>query len=488
MPTNLIPMKILLTGSTGYIGRRLLPVLVEAGHQVVCLVRDKRRFDWEDFTPEFLAQVTVIEADLNGDQLPSSIPADIDAAYYLVHSMSSSNPDFSSAETQSAQNFVTIVNATRAQQIIYLSGIVNDADLSDHLLSRKNVEDILAQANAPLTVLRAAIIIGSGSASFEIIRDLVEKLPMMIAPKWLKTRCQPIGIRNVIEYLQGVILIPETYNQTFDIGGTEVLTYKQMLYGFARVRKLNRMIVTVPVLTPKLSSLWLVFVTSTTFSLARNLVNSMKNEVICRDNRIQKIVPTKLLSYEEAVRLAFDKISQKSVISSWKDSISLGTLDKNFLDNVHVPEHAVFTDKRNVAFTRNREEVINNIWSIGGKRGWYFGNWMWRIRGLMDKMVGGVGLRRGRRSETDLKPGDALDFWRVLVADKENGRLLLFAEMKLPGEAWLEFKIKEVNGTQVLYQTATFRPLGLWGRLYWYLVLPFHGLIFPFMAKGIVSS
>lgn len=487
MPTNLIPMKILLTGSTGYIGRRLLPVLVEAGHQVVCLVRDKRRFDWEDFTPEFLAQVTVIEADLNGDQLPSTIPADIDAAYYLVHSMSSSNPDFSSAESQSAQNFVTIVNATRAQQIIYLSGIVNDADLSDHLLSRKNVEDILAQANAPLTVLRAAIIIGSGSASFEIIRDLVEKLPMMIAPKWLKTRCQPIGIRNVIEYLHGVILIPETYNQTFDIGGTEVVTYKQMLYGFARVRKLNRMIVTVPVLTPKLSSLWLVFVTSTTFSLARNLVNSMKNEVICRDNRIQKIVPTKLLSYEEAVRLAFDKISQKSVISSWKDSISLGTLDKNFLDNVHVPEHAVFTDKRNVAFTRNREDVINNIWSIGGKRGWYFGNWMWRIRGLMDKMVGGVGLRRGRRSETDLKPGDALDFWRVLVADKENGRLLLFAEMKLPGEAWLEFKIKEVNGTQVLYQTATFRPLGLWGRLYWYLVLPFHGLIFPFMAKGIVS-
>jgi len=481
-------MKILLTGSTGYIGRRLLPVLVEAGHHVVCLVRDQRRFDWDDFTAEFLKSVTVIEVDLNSDQLPQTVPSDIDAAYYLVHSMSSSNPDFSSMESESAQNFVQIVNATQAKQIIYLSGIVNDADLSDHLLSRKNVEDILAKANAPLTVLRAAIIIGSGSASFEIIRDLVEKLPLMIAPKWLKTRCQPIGIRNVIEYLHGILLRPEAFHEIFDIGGTEILTYKQMLYSFAKVRKLKRLIISAPVLTPKLSSLWLVFVTSTTFSLARSLVNSMKNEVICKDNRIQKIVPAKLLSYEEAVRLAFDKISQKSVISSWKDSISLGTLDKNFLNNVHVPEHAVFTDKRQIEFDRTREEVINDIWSIGGKRGWYFGNWMWRIRGLMDKMVGGVGLRRGRRSETDLKPGDALDFWRVLVADKENGRLLLFAEMKLPGEAWLEFKIKETTGKKMLYQTATFRPLGLWGRLYWYLVLPFHGLIFPGMARNIVGT
>lgn len=481
-------MKILLTGSTGYIGRRLLPVLVEAGHHVVCLVRDRRRFDWDDFSSEFLSWVTVIEADLNGDQISSAVPADIDAAYYLVHSMSSSNPDFSSMESVSAQNFVRLIDTTQVRQIIYLSGIVNDADLSDHLLSRKNVEDILATARAPLTVLRAAIIIGSGSASFEIIRDLVEKLPVMIAPKWLKTKCQPIGIRNVIEYLQGVVLKPEAFNQTFDVGGTEILTYKQMLYGFARVRGLKRLIISVPVLSPKLSSLWLVFVTSTTFSLARNLVNSMKNEVVCRDNRIQKVVPTQLLSYEDAVRLAFDRISQKNVISSWKDSIPAGSLNKNFLDHATVPEHAVFTDKRRVAFHRDPTEVVNNIWSIGGKRGWYFGNWLWSLRGLMDKMVGGVGLRRGRRSETDLKTGDALDFWRVLIADKKNGRLLLFAEMKLPGEAWLEFRIKQHDGKYELHQTATFRPLGLWGRTYWYLVLPFHGLIFPLMAKGIVTK
>jgi uncharacterized protein YbjT (DUF2867 family) len=480
-------MKILLTGATGYIGRRLLPVLVGAGHHVICLVRDQRRFDWEDFSEDFLKQVTIIEVDLSDPHTFTSVPTDIDAAYYLVHSMSSSNPNFTEMEATSAANFVSLINTTTAKQIIYLSGIVNDADLSDHLLSRKNVEEVLKQANAPLTVLRAAIIIGSGSASFEIIRDLVEKLPVMVAPKWLKTRCQPIGIRNVIEYLQGILLKPESYHQIFDIGGTEILTYKQMLYGFARMRGLKRLIITIPVLTPKLSSLWLVFVTSTTYSLARSLVNSMRNEVICNDTQIQQIVPTKILSYEESLQLAFDKISQKSVISSWKDAISLSSMDKNFLNNVQVPEHGVFTDKRQIEFKRKKEEVIENIWSIGGARGWYFGDWMWRIRGVMDKMVGGVGLRRGRRSETDLKAGDALDFWRVLVADKQNGRLLLYAEMKLPGEAWLEFRVKENEGKKVLFQTATYRPLGLWGRLYWYSVLPFHGLIFPQMAKNITK-
>ncbi len=480
-------MKILLTGSTGYIGRRLLPVLVGAGHHVICLVRDQRRFDWDDFSEDFLKQVSVIEVDLSDSKSFGLVPTDIDVAYYLVHSMSSSNSDFTKMEAISAQNFVAFINTTTAKQTIYLSGIVNDADLSAHLLSRKNVEDILKSATAPLTVLRAAIIIGSGSASFEIIRDLVEKLPVMVAPKWLKTRCQPIGIRNVIEYLHGVLLKQESYHQTFDIGGTEILTYKQMLYGFAKMRGLKRLIITIPVLTPKLSSLWLVFVTSTTYSLARSLVNSMRNEVICNDTRIQQIVPTKILSYEESLQLAFDKISQKSVISSWKDAISLSTMDKNFLNNVQVPEHGVFTDKRQIEFVRNREEVIENIWRIGGNRGWYFGNWMWRIRGVMDKMIGGVGLRRGRRSETDLKAGDALDFWRVLVADKPNGRLLLYAEMKLPGEAWLEFRVKESDGRKTLFQTATYRPLGLWGRLYWYSVLPFHGLIFPKMAENITK-
>ena len=481
-------MKILLTGSTGYVGRRLLQVLVEDGHELICLVRDKQRFALSDFSEANQKLLTVVEADLNQAASLTSIPTDYDAAYYLVHSMSSSYEDFAAIEATSANNFITLVNRSEAKQIIYLSGIVNDADLSNHLLSRKNVEDILKSSKVPLTVLRAAIIIGSGSASFEIIRDLVEKLPVMIAPKWLKTRCQPIGIRNVIQYLYGVLLKPEAFNQSFDIGGADILTYKEMLLGYAKVRNLKRLIITVPVLSPKLSSLWLYFVTSTSYSLARTLVASMKNEVVCKDTRIQKIVPIKVLHYPDALHLAFDKISQKNVVSSWKDTITHNTIHKNFLANVQVPEHGVLTDKQIVVFERDKAEVIKNLWRIGGECGWYFGNWMWRARGVMDKMVGGVGLRRGRRSETDLKPGDALDFWRVQVADKKTGRLLLYAEMKLPGEAWLEFTIKDVDGKQTLFQTATFQPLGLWGRMYWYFVLPFHGFIFPKMAKGIVSA
>lgn len=480
-------MKILLTGSTGYIGRRLLPVLLDSGHEVICLVRDKRRFDWEDFSAEQLKNINVVEADLIKAESLNNLDLNFEAAYYLVHSMSTSAENFSEMESESAENFVAFVNKSNAKQIVYLSGIVNDSELSSHLSSRKSVEDILKTAKAPVTVLRAAIIIGSGSASFEIIRDLVEKLPVMIAPKWLKTRCQPIGIRNVIEYLQGVLLKIEAFNKSFDIGGADVLTYKQMLLGYADVRGLKRWIITLPVLSPKLSSLWLYFVTSTSYSLARTLVSSMKNEVICHDNKIEKIVPTKILRYHEALTLAFEKINQRAVISSWKDSIKYDTLANNFLDNTKVPEHGILSDKRLIRFERNKAEVIENIWRIGGNRGWYFGNWMWRIRGIMDKMVGGVGLRRGRRSEFDLKPGDALDFWRVLIADKESGRLLLYAEMKLPGEAWLEFRIKEKGDVFELHQTATFLPLGLWGRVYWYLVLPFHGLIFPKMAQRIID-
>ncbi|MBX2962648.1 MAG: SDR family oxidoreductase [Cyclobacteriaceae bacterium] len=475
------PQTILLTGSTGYIGRRLLPVLLEQGHQIVCLVRDKRRFDYEDFTEEQLNRISVHEADLTNPASLESLPREIDFAYYLVHSMSTSE-NFAAMERESAENFVNYINSTTTRQIIYLGGIVNDPSLSIHLSSRKNVEDILAQATAALTVLRAAIIIGSGSASFEIIRDLVEKLPVMIAPKWLKSRCQPIGIRNVVEYLVGVMGKDETFNQHFDIGGPDILSYRNMLMGYARIRGLKRLIIPVPVLSPRLSSHWLFFVTSTSFTLAKSLVSSMKNEVICRDKRIQEIVPIRLLSYEETLRIALDRIQQRLVISSWKDAIQPNTINQHFLNYVEVPTHGCFQDKRSVTFSRPKEEIIENIWCIGGDRGWYYGNWMWRFRGILDKMVGGVGLRRGRRSENDLKAGDALDFWRVLLADKKSGRLLLYAEMKLPGDAWLEFRMTD----KTLFQTATFRPLGLWGRIYWYTILPFHGFIFPGMIRNIV--
>lgn len=281
-------MHILLTGSTGYIGRRLLPVLVNVGHEVTCLVRDKRRFDFEDFDADFLQKVNVVEADLTDRDSLNNLPNEIDVAYYFVHGMSTSHTDFSNLEKKMVSNFSDYISKTEAKQIIYLSGIVNDENLSDHLQSRKDTEDILKESGVALTTLRAAIIIGSGSASFEIIRDLVEKLPVMVAPKWLNSKCQPISIRNVIQYLEGVLLKKETYNQSYDIGGPDVLTYKEMLLTFAEVRNLNRKIITVPVLTTKLSSYWLYFVTSTSYNLARSLVESMHNDAIAEENRIRK--------------------------------------------------------------------------------------------------------------------------------------------------------------------------------------------------------
>jgi hypothetical protein len=303
----------------------------------------------------------------------------------------------------------------------------------------------------------------------------------------LKSKCQPIAIRNVIEYLKGVLLMKETYREVYDIGGPDILTYKEMLLSFAKGRGLKRMIFTIPLLAPKLSALWLYFITSTSYSLARSLVSSLKKEVICRDMCIHTMVPVRLLSYNETLQIAFERIQQKNIVSSWKDAVALDTLDKDFLNFVEVPDHGCYKDKREIAFERPSKDVVDNIWRIGGKQGWYFGDWMWGMRGIVDKAVGGVGLRRGRRSENDLKAGDALDFWRVLLADKKNGRLLLYAEMRLPGEAWLEFKVKEGDTKNMLIQTSTFRPLGLRGRIYWYAFLPFHALIFPKMAKNIAQ-
>ncbi len=480
-------MKVLLTGSTGYIGRRLLPVLVSEGHQVICLVRDRRRFDWEDFSEDFLSHVEVIEADLEKEETLENLPDDIDAAYYLVHSLTSSYSGFSETEQTTATNFINWIKGTTARQIIYVGGISNDDNLSEHLQSRKDVEEILRDSDIPLTVLRAAIIIGSGSASFEIIRDLVEKLPVMIAPKWLQSKCQPIGIRNVVQYLVKVLDNESTFGRVFDIGGPDVLTYKEMLFEYARKRNLKRYILSVPVLSPKLSSLWLYFVTTTSYPLARNLVDSMKHDVVVKNSGIEDIVPIEKYSYRETLDMAFSKISQKNIISSWKDAVSNSTMKHNFLDRIDVPKFGCLRDKRLVKFPQDRiVQVRENIWSIGGFRGWYFGNWLWKIRGLMDKAVGGVGLRRGRRSPSDLKAGDSLDFWRVLLADESEKRLLLYAEMKLPGEAWLEFRIQEGPDESALIQTATFRPLGVWGRMYWYLMYPFHVIIFPKMARAIV--
>ncbi|MEM6263606.1 MAG: SDR family oxidoreductase [Bacteroidota bacterium] len=479
-------MKILLTGATGYIGRRLLPVLLEAGHYVVCLVRDPQRLDLDSAN---YPNMEVVKADLLDRDSLKDLPTDIDAAYFLVHSMSGGSKVFESLEEHASVNFVHYINQTDAQQIIYLSGIVNDDSLSPHLRSRKQVEHTLRESIVPVTVLRAAIIIGSGSASFEIIRDLVEKLPVMVAPKWLETRCQPIAIRNVLGYLTGVLDREDLYNRTFDIGGASVLTYKEILLSYAKVRGYRRWIVTLPVLSPRLSSYWLYFVTSTTFALARHLVDSMKNEVVVQDGTIRELLPMELYTFEEAVEMAFKKIEQSEVVSSWTDALSSTNMDRRYLQYIRVPRYGCFRDEQIRYFDRPEEEVLENIWQIGGDRGWYYGNFLWKIRGVMDKFIGGVGLRRGRRSPSELFPGDALDFWRVILADKQQKRLFLYAEMKLPGEAWLEFSIeKDEEGKKFVRQTATFRPWGLIGRLYWYAVLPLHYLIFPGMLRNLVNA
>lgn len=472
-------MKILLTGATGYIGKRLLPVLVELGHEVICCVRDVKRFN----PPESLKQnISILKLDLLDEKSLENIPSDIDAAYYLVHSMSSSD-DYDSLEALSAINFRNALKKTNVKQVIYLSGIVNEVNLSKHLTSRKNVETELSKGAYNLTVFRAGIIIGSGSASFEIIRDLVEKLPVMVTPKWLHTKCQPIGITDVITFLSKSLGNPQTYNENFDIGGPDILSYKNMLLEFGRVRNLKRKIYIIPIMTPKLSSYWLYFVTSTSYKLATSLVHSMKIEVVCRDNRINEILNVTPISYREALKKAFHKIENNEIISSWKDAYSSSGLNFNISDFIQVPTFGCFKDQKTITI-ENKAVCIDKIWSIGGKTGWYYGNFLWKTRGFIDKIFGGVGLRRGRTNTTTINVGDAIDFWRVLYANKEEGRLLLFAEMKLPGEAWLEFKI--VNNQ--LIQTATFRPLGLAGRLYWFSVLPFHGFIFKGMIKQLAKT
>ena len=475
-------MKILVTGANGYIGKRLIPVLVDSGYEVVCCVRDKKRLTME---PSLIEKVDVREVDFLEKNTLENLPPDIDIAFYLIHSMSASIKNFVSLEEKAAENFTDYIDKSQARQIIYLTGIINDSqELSPHLQSRYNVEKILQKSTVPTTILRAGIIVGSGSASFEIIRDLVEKIPVMVTPKWVNSRIQPIAIRDVVKFLTGVIDHTETWNQTFDIGGPEILSYKEMMLEYARVRNIKRFIFTLPVMTPRLSSYWLYFVTSTSYKLAINLVGSMKMDVVCHDNRLKELINIETIGYRKSIELAFERIEQNMVLSSWKDAFISSMSTQKVTEFVRVPSYGCYKDVQVFDLAGSEEKALERVWSVGGEKGWYYATFLWAIRGFIDRFAGGVGLRRGRTNPDDIHTGDALDFWRVIVADKENMRLLLYAEMKLPGEAWLEFNIDD----DMLIQTATFRPRGVYGRLYWFGLLPFHKIIFKNMAKRIAGQ
>ncbi len=471
-------MKILLTGVTGYIGKRLAYSLVKLDYELICCVRDIERIN---LPPSLMKRVTFLEVDFLDPPDMSKLTKDIDGAFYLIHSMTESTRNFTNLEDIAARNFRKYMNATKVQHVVYLSGIVNSEYLSTHLSSRKNVEDILWEGNYNFTVLRAGIIVGSGSASFEIIRDLIEKMPVMLAPRWAMTKSQPIAIRNVIAFLTHTMFDDFCKNKGFDIGGPDILTYKDMLLKYASVRELRRWIIPMPFMSAKFSAYWLFFVTSVSYKLATNLVNSMKVEIIGKKNNLAERFEISLIPYEEAIKMAFTRIEQNYVISSWKDSMISGRLSKELHEFIHVPEFGVYRDVQNVP-VNDRNTVQKRIWSIGGETGWYYATWIWNLRGLLDQLAGGIGTRRGRTNLNEIHAGDALDFWRVLLADEDEGRLLLYAEMKLPGEAWLEFSISEEN---YLRQVATYRPKGIFGRLYWFLLMPFHFFIFKGMAKRV---
>ncbi|MCH9633745.1 MAG: hypothetical protein S4CHLAM7_04780 [Chlamydiae bacterium] len=475
-------MKILLTGASGYIGARLLIRLIQENHFVYVLVRNPSRFNPP---PNSDGKIKVIEGDILDMLSLKNIPSDIEVAYYLIHSMSKDAENFDLKDRIAAENFIEVIQKTACKQIVYLSGIVNDDHLSKHLSSRFEVEKILKTSTIPVTCLRAAIIIGAGSASFEIIRDLVEKLPIMIAPKWVLSKCQPISIVDVIDYLSKVLNHKDCIGQSFDIGGEEALTYREILLRFAKLRKLRRYILVVPFFTPRLSSYWLFFITTVNIQLAKALVDSLKNNAVCSDQKILKILPKKCLTFEESVKRAFQKIEDHEVISSWKDAWSGGNLPAHFMDYIQVPNHGclTYTEIQPFSKTIDSNALMQSMYQVGGKNGYYV-NWAWKIRGLIDRLLGGVGLRRGKVSREKPRPGDALDFWRVLVVDEQKHRFLLYAEMKLPGEAWLEFNI-EAKGNLVV--KATFRPSGIFGRLYWYVLWPIHLIIFRGLALKIIK-
>lgn len=446
-----------------------------------CLVRSPQKLKDRPWTEH--PNLEIAQADLgNLDAIARGLQGS-EIAYYLVHSMISAGAGYAEQDRRHATAFARAARDAGVQRIIYLGGLGETGpDLSRHLASRRDVEETLASSGVPVTVLRAAMIIGSGSASFEILRYLVERLPLMVTPKWVRTLCQPIAVRNVIGYLTGVLGVAETSGGVFDIGGPEVLRYRDIMQVMAEELGLpKRWIIPVPVLTPRLSSYWIHLVTPLSHSIAKPLAEGLRNPVVCRDDRIAKLIPQDLLTVRQAIRAALSQIAGNTVETSWSMA---GPVPGD-------PEWSggkIFRDERQVEANAPDWAVFRAVCRLGGGHGWYAADWLWRIRGLIDRMAGGPGLRRGRRNAEALNYGEALDFWRVVGLER-NRRLALRAEMKLPGEALLEFRIEPAGpATCVLRQSAIFQPRGLFGLLYWYAVMPFHNVVFGGMLKGILRE
>ncbi len=469
--------RIFVTGATGYVGGRLVPRLLEAGYRVRCLARAPRKL--ADRAWASAPGVEIVQGDAGDEEALTNTLRGCAAAYYLIHSMMAAGAEYRERDRRLARTFSRAAAAAGVERIIYLGGLGEEGEnLSRHLASRREVEMDLASGAVPLTVLRAAMIIGSGSASFEVLRYLVERLPIMVTPRWVATNCQPIAVRNVLHYLVACLATPETAGRTLDIGGADVLTYRELMRIMAETRGLpHRLVIPVPLFTPRLSSLWIHLVTPVSARIARPLAEGLRNEVVCRNDEAARLMPQQLLGAREAIRDAFES---KALESTWSDA---GPIPGD-------PDWAggtVFVDRREIHIAAAPETAYRAVCRIGGGHGWYAADWLWRIRGLMDRLVGGPGLRRLRRDPERVAYGEALDFWRV--TDIEPGRRLeLRAEMKLPGEATLEFELLPAGAgheTTRLVQTARFKPKGLLGLLYWGALLPLHGIVFNGMLRGI---